>query len=102
MKDKIKAYREKLEKGICDYMLLPFSERSVPAIDNMIECWKHIAEMESEIEKKTELTKTKAIEWVDGMKNDDGTHGAHWTIEQTTSVAASLDIPLDTISEYCW
>lgn len=102
MKDKIKAYREKLEKGICDYMLLPFSERSVPAINNMIECWKHIAEMESEIEKKTELTKTKAIEWVDGMKNDDGTHGAHWTVEQTTAVAESLDIPLDTISEYCW
>ena len=43
-----------------------------------------------------------AQKWVDGMKNDDGTHGAHWTIEQTTSVAASLDIPLDTISEYCW
>jgi len=36
------------------------------------------------------------------MINEDGTIGAHWNLEQTTSVAKSNNIVFDTFNEYDW
>lgn len=36
------------------------------------------------------------------MINEDGTVGAHWTVEQTTSVAKSNGIQFDEFNEYDW
>lgn len=36
------------------------------------------------------------------MVNEDGTKGAHWTVEQTSSVARSNGISFDTFNEYDW
>lgn len=36
------------------------------------------------------------------MVNEDGTTGAHWTVEQTTSVAKQNSITFDTFNEYDW
>ena len=36
------------------------------------------------------------------LKNEDGTTGGHWTVEQTTSVAKSLNISFDTFNIYDW
>lgn len=36
------------------------------------------------------------------MKNEDGTMGGHWTLEQTNSVAKSNNITFDHFNEYDW
>lgn len=37
-----------------------------------------------------------------GMVNEDGTTGAHWTVEQTSSVAKANAITFDSFNEYDW
>lgn len=36
------------------------------------------------------------------MINEDGTVGAHWTLEQTTAAAKSNGVQFDTFNEYDW
>lgn len=36
------------------------------------------------------------------MVNEDGTHGAHWTLDQTTSVAKQYSINFDRFNQYDW
>ena len=36
------------------------------------------------------------------MENEDGSYGAHWTVDQTTSVARSLGIQFKEFNEYDW
>lgn len=97
----VNNFREKLKKEIHEYMDMQISSRNVTAITDMIACLSALDVFEGAKDAE-HFDMSTAQKWVDGMKNDDGTHGAHWTIEQTTAVAESLAIPLDTISEYCW
>lgn len=46
------------------------------------------------------LTKEEAMEWMKGMKNEDGTQGPHWTIEQTNQVKAQKGISADPTEFY--
>ena len=36
------------------------------------------------------------------MRNTDGSTGAHWSMEQTTSLAESLGVSRDEVSPWCW
>ena len=46
MKDKIKAYKEKLENAISEYMASPSTERTYQAVHGMVDCWEAIDSME--------------------------------------------------------
>lgn len=102
MKDKLQAYKEKLEQGIAEYMALPVSERSASAVRGMVECWEAIDEMEHCVCHSEKMTHDDAEKWVSRMVNDDGTMGAHWTMEQTTAVAESVGVAFEHISQWCW
>lgn len=43
------------------------------------------------------LTMEDAEEWVNSMSNEDGTHGAHWTIDQVKQVMAQRKIDCDPV-----
>ena len=68
-------------------------------------------EVAAKHEKYGMLDEHTAREWVDGMENEDGTTGPHWTMEQTKSVAAQRGITCDPVefwaamnmvySDYC-
>lgn len=102
MKDKLKAYKEKLEKSIADYMALPSTERSYQAVHGMIDCWEAIDSMEQCVCREGKFTHDDADAWNAKMLNDDGTIGGHWTIAQTTAVAQSIGVKFDHITDYCW
>lgn len=102
MTDKIKAYKARLEQGLCDYMAMPVSERSAAAVDAMVECWEHISDMERQLCGVYELNNDKLAAWVAGMVNDDGTTGGHWTIEQTNAVADSIGMTFDRVTPGEW
>lgn len=90
MKTKLEEYKSRLEKGIVEYMANPVSERSSSAIDGMIECWKHINEMETMLDGCMEMKEIDYARWNREMKNDDGSIGGHWTLDQTNVVAKEL------------
>lgn len=46
------------------------------------------------------LTKQTAHEWVQSMKNSDGTTGEHWTMEQTTQLMQTKGITCDPVEFY--
>ena len=48
--------------------------------------------MESEA---STFTEDDARRWTEHMENDDGSMGAHWTLEQTTAVANSIGVHVD-------
>lgn len=51
----------------------------------------------SEKERFEPLTEDSAKQWARSMKNEDGTKGAHWTMEQTTKIMKDLKEDFDEI-----
>lgn len=102
MKDKIKAYKAKLEQSIAEYMAMPANERSASAVRGMAECWEVLERMEHCICHEGRFTKADAENWNAHMVNDDGTMGGHWSVAQTTAVAQNMGISFEHITEYCW
>lgn len=72
MKDKIKAYKEKLEKSIAEYMALPSTERTYQAVHGMVDCWEAIDSMEQCLCRTGKFTRDDAEAWNSKMLNDDG------------------------------
>lgn len=97
MTDAIMEYKEKLEKGITEYMTMPISERSATAVCGMLTCLEKVNHFVKDHNKKedTPLTKEEYSEWLESMKNEDGSIGAHWT------KAESNTFPHNS-SEDCW
>lgn len=92
----IKKYKHELESGLMKYMTNPVNERSAAAIDSMVECWKHVSEMEAMIKKDFTFTPEKAENWLLNMENEDDTRGAHWSLKETDSFK-----PED-VNSYIW
>ncbi len=46
------------------------------------------------------LTKDQIVGWVGAMKNADGTHGGHWTMEQTEQARKQRGIDCDPVEFY--
>ena len=94
----IAKYKEELEAGIKKCMNNPVCERSANAIDSMVMCWTHINEMENMIKKQFTFTPEKAEKWLMTMENEDGTTGAHWSLDATKKFKpTNLDV-----SDWCW
>ena len=94
MTDKIKAYKAKLCEALEACMAEPVSSRSVGSCTMLMDalCKADKITMESEA---SMFTEDDARCWTEHMDNDDGSMGAHWTLEQTTAVANSIGVHVD-------
>ena len=94
MTDKIKAYKAKLCEALEACMAEPVSSRSVGSCTMLMDalCKADKITMESEA---SAFTEDDARRWTEHMENDDGSMGAHWTLEQTTAVANSIGVHVD-------
>lgn len=97
----LEKYRDKLERGIAEYMSNPASERNANAVRAMLEGWMMLDELEGKLCGCTALDRATAESWAHAMKNEDGTTGAHWTPEQTAPLAESLGVS-EKVSPWCW
>lgn len=102
MKEKIEAYKKKLEQGIADYMAAPVSERSASAVRGMVECWEVIDKLGHCSGQGENLSQEAAKHWVGHMENSDGTVGAYWTMEQTAVAAETRGVTFEHISPWGW
>lgn len=97
------AYKDKLEAGIAEYMRMPAGDRSAAGIRGMLECWSMVdAAQHTMCGGSSEMTKSDAEAWVAHMANEDGSTGAHWTMEQTNAVAESMGISWDRVKPWAW
>lgn len=106
-KECTKAYLDKLEESIAEYMSMPVNVRSTEAIESMIECWERIKGMytmmwpedeeAAEYDEECVLTEEDAIAWNKTMKNADGSVGGHWLISDTSGLGRP-----DNVTDWEW
>lgn len=102
-KEIIAAYKDKLERGIAEYMGMPAGERSAAGVRGMLECWSVVDAAEQCLcGGNGDFTRADAEAWCAKMVNEDGTTGPHWTMEQTTAVAESVGVVFDQLAPWCW
>lgn len=102
-KEIIAAYKDKLERGIAEYMGMPAGERSAAGVRGMLECWSVVDAAEQALcGGSGDFTRADAEAWCAKMVNKDGTTGPHWTMDQTTAVAESVGVVFDQLAPWCW
>ena len=94
MTDKSKAYKAKLCEALEACMAEPVSSRSVGSCTMLMDALCKADKITMESESST-FTEDDARRWTEHMENDDGSMGAHWTLEQTTAVANSIGVHVD-------
>ena len=94
MTDKIKAYKAKLCEALEACMAEPVSSRSVGSCTMLMDALCKADKIKMESEAST-FTEDDARRWTEHMENDDGSMGAHWTLEQATAVANSIGVHVD-------
>lgn len=75
-------------------MAEPVSSRSVGSCTMLMDALCKADKITIESEAST-FTEDDARRWTEHMENDDGSMGAHWTLEQTTAVANSIGVHVD-------
>ena len=75
-------------------MAEPVSSRSVGSCTMLMDALCKADKITMESEAST-FTEDDARRWAKHMENDDGSMGAHWTLEQTTAVANSIGVHID-------
>lgn len=98
----IKSYKDKLERGLAEYMEIPVNQRSADAVKGMMEAWLVADKLSKCTCHEDTFTREDAEAWNTKMLNDDGTAGGHWTIEQTNAVAQSVGVKFDHITADGW
>ena len=94
MTEKIKAYKAKLCEALEACMAEPVCSRSVGSCTMLMDALCKADKITIEPEAST-FTEDDARRWTEHMENDDGSMGAHWTLEQTTAVANSIGVHVD-------
>ena len=94
MTEKIKAYKAKLCEALEACMAEPVCSRSVGSCTMLMDALCKVDKITMESEAST-FTEDDARRWTEHMENDDGSMGAHWTLEQTTAVANSIGVHVD-------
>lgn len=102
MKSKLKEYKTKLEHELAEYLAQPVGTRSMAAVDAMIEYWEHVNDMEHCVCRGEKLSADEIKEWCTHMKNEDGSTGGHWTIEQTADAAKTAGVVMEHITPEEW
>lgn len=101
-------YKKWLEKELYEEMEKPKIYQNYQMVSGILSTINNIDEIMENNNYSTALTEEKkftpemAYNWTSKMKNEDGTTGAHWTLEQTTAVAEKMGIKFEHISPYCW
>lgn len=94
MTEKIKAYKAKLCGALEACMAEPVCSRSVGSCTMLMDALCKADKIKMESEAST-FTEDDARRWTEHMENDDGSMGAHWTLEQATAVANSIGVHVD-------
>lgn len=94
MTEIIKAYKAKLCEALEACMAEPVSSRSVGSCTMLMDALCKADKITMESEAST-FTEDDARRWTEHMENDDGSMGAHWTLEQATAVANSIGVHVD-------
>ena len=83
----LQSYRQKLHDALHEMERCPINMNTVAQATALAELCCKLREIDGHGDGET-LTKEDAERWTAKMENEDGSVGAHWTMEQTGQVAA--------------
>lgn len=89
----IKAYKERLCEDFRSCLTGPITLGNIKIVKTLMD---QICSVD-QFSEKIGLTLHDAKEWSEGMVNEDGTTGPHWTLEETTAIDHS-----ENIDDLCW
>lgn len=98
----IKSYKDKLERGLAEYMEIPVNQRSADAVKGMMEAWLVADKLSKCTCHEDTFTREDAETWNAKMLNDDGTTGGHWTMEQTNAAAEASGVTFQQITPWAF
>lgn len=98
----IKSYKDKLERGLAEYMEIPVNQRSADAVKGMMEAWLVADKLSKCTCHEDTFTREDAEAWNAKMLNDDGTTGGHWSMEQTNAVAEASGVTFQHITPWAF
>lgn len=103
------TYKAKLETALDDLTTAELTPTRVELFNAVCDALDHVCDMIDEmpsvdVEKTAHHGGVDMAKRVDSMDNADGSHGAHWSKEQTTTVGKSsgIDFNSGAISPECW
>ena len=86
--EEMEEMKEVLEDAICDLKAVDYAQYK--RVEYKLHCIAHHGH----------LGEKAAKCWTSKMKNKDGTHGAHWSWEQTEAVRKEKNLPFDSSDWY--
>lgn len=103
-----KAYRAELERLLDSLMGDRLTPANIEGFNLVAKAIEHVDKLaarmpKADAEATGKFGRANMREWVDGMDNADGSHGAHWSKGQTIAVGRSHGIDFNgDISAECW
>lgn len=103
-----KAYRAELESLLDSIMGDRLTSANIEGFNLVAKAIEHTDKLaermpKADAEETGKFDRVKMRVWVDGMDNADGSHGAHWSKDQTIAVGRSYGIDFGgDISAECW
>lgn len=94
----LRRYRHGLEQRMSEHMDMDENVRNTSGFGILYECWDKTRKMEKHL-MHCKLKPSDLTAWAEGMKNADGTQGAHWTKEQTTAAAKMAGVLMGHVSQ---
>lgn len=94
----VKDHRLRLEKRITDHMKNDENARSTSTLNDMVDCWDKLHGMEQKLSMCV-LDPEDIHEWMDKLKNSDGTTGPHWKMDQTTAAGKMVGVMMGHITQ---
>lgn len=113
MKSKYCDFIEKLEHELTQMFSRPLTHQVLSVADDITKAILNLKKLE-ETEKNHYksygkdhkemgiISESTAKKWVSYMKNEDGTVGEHWTMEQTTAVGEQHGVMWSEVSKCVW
>lgn len=110
MNYRIHEYKESLKKRLEEYMSMPVNAHNVEIVKDTADCLEALKEYCRDGEETPQrsfpakhggkLTRRTAEEWVDSMRNTDGSDGERWSYEQTEAVREKRDCDCEGVEFY--
>lgn len=97
IKKAVSSWRKRLEHKMAEALDMDERARDTSGFKDMHEIWEKAMKMEKDLF-HCKLTNAEISEWVNGLRNADGSTGPHWTQEQTTAVAKTTGVLMGHIS----
>ena len=100
----MKEYMDKLYHKLHEAMEKPVTLGSVEEVGLYAKTIRRLKQLDCRADQPEAeaFDRETAMHWAERMKNADGSTGPHWTMDQTTAIADSMEIQAPVVPRWAW